>query len=1069
MAERTNYCYLLGLNPLKEESYKPEDIRKKIAKARETWANESRNKQNDTEKRFKSERLVEATEDMEKVFADPVLRHKEFVDGANLLKGRSMKLLQDCIVLTDGRKILIPGTIDGFMKKLHWDGVKEDDVIKLAGVLKEKPPEPASTKVQNAFKSLRTVDTYTVVELLNRLIGMSNLEIGLNRLTEGSSLSQLRTSFDVCEKRVNNVRPDVLPDQDSYINCLRTVKLILNDDAQMDELAELGRCHKMLAPAISNMELEYTGRQFTRDYFDKLLRAAMGSGADTRLALKILQQTCYKKKWPANFSDQESEMDRCPHCGFMVPSGPDTIYCSACGKELRIVCPSCGTAQPVNSAVCVKCGFNFKEGMQRAKILELNITSDLSKGMVIRAEKNLAELKRIFPGHPNLTAMTANLEKAKIDMASMKRLFNDAYSKKKYNEARLLCEDLTSKYPEALMEDLQLNHKYRDAKSKFDSAEIYCRKALACETVQESIGLYITAIGICPDHPAAKDRLREYPPAEPEDVKGKLENGVFKMEFVPPTDAKDVMFCVYRSRNSRMLIDEESRPLAEIPGTTFEDKNMDPGVPFYYSVYSKRWGVLSREGCHIGPVVLLAEVDGIMIEQIEGGLKLIYNRPRGCSRVRVWRDVAFRPEGANSSSLVELPVNDEPVYEDIGLEGGVQYSYLFVAEYDMRDGTERSLGTRCSGTPLKLPKPITNIAANWDSTDGTFTAHWSTQEKVVLYYSTKRIILQGSLNKKDDMNTWFKEIVPLVVYRDGIKFSVPDGQVIYLYPSIPVGNLCVVGPAYMLANLRPFRDLEKIISNRDCIITMDWPDGCVGAKIVVSDDGFKPGDDKTAEQLYVTKEQYQQDRLVRIPMGRSLKKYITVYAMYMVESQRASSKGIALEVYSGDCKKVRYSMESGRSSASISFVTDPSVDALPPMVAVRASDGIPLKRGDGEVVWSSEGPVALAEGRAKVDLPPKSLSDKERIRVFFEKDGDYNLYRFIHPLYGRRARWPETRRRTGREGWTTSARTASTTSTSTTSTGPAPTRRAPGCSRPRPARAAMPRSGGWRRRTAPPR
>ena len=820
----------------------------------------------------------------------------------------------------------------------------------------------------------------------------------------------------------------------------------------MAELSELGRCNKMLEPAISNMELEFSGRQFTRDYFDKLLRAAFGSGADTRLALLILQQTCYKKKWPANFSEKESEMDRCPHCGCLVPSGPDTIFCSACGKELRTVCPSCGTTQPVNSSVCVKCGFNFKEGMQRAKILELNINSDLSKGMVLRAEKNLEELKKVFPGHPGIAAMSSNLEKARIDMASMKRLFNDAYNKKKYNEARLLCEDLTAKYPEALLEDMQLNHKYRDAKSKCDSADVYCKKAAATESLGEAIGLYITAVGICPDFPTAKERLREYPPAEPEDVRGKLENGVFKMEFVPPTEAKDVMYCVYRGRNTRPMVDEEARPLAEISGTTFEDKTMDPGVPFYYSVYSRRWGVLSREGCHIGPVVLLAEVDGISIEQIDGGLKLMYNKPRGCSRVRAWRDVAFRPEGSDASNVVELPLKDEPVYEDIGLEGGVQYAYLFVAEYDMRDRTERSVGTRCTGTPLKLPKPITNIAARWNPTDGTFTAHWSYEGKVILYYSTKRNVLQGSLNKREDMNTWFKEIKPLMEYRDGIKFAVPDGQVIYVYPSIPVSNLCVVGPAYMLANLRPFRDLEKTVSNRDCIITMDWPQECIGAKIVVSDEGFKDGDDKTAEQLYVTKEQYQEDRQVRIPMGRSQKKFITVYAVYMVEGQRANSKGIALEVYSGDCKKVRYSVESTRSSTSITFETDPSVESLPPMVAVRATEGIPLKRKDGEVVWSSEGPLALSDGKATVGLPPKSLADKERVRIFFERDGDYNLYRFIHPLYGRGARWQGTRRRT-RRAWTTSARTASTTSTWTTSTGRAPTRPAPGCSRPRPARA----------------
>ena len=62
---RQNYCQLLGLNPLKESSYSTDAILKKIETKRGKWANDSRNKQNDTEQRFKSERLVEMTSDME--------------------------------------------------------------------------------------------------------------------------------------------------------------------------------------------------------------------------------------------------------------------------------------------------------------------------------------------------------------------------------------------------------------------------------------------------------------------------------------------------------------------------------------------------------------------------------------------------------------------------------------------------------------------------------------------------------------------------------------------------------------------------------------------------------------------------------------------------------------------------------------------------------------------------------------------------------------------------------------------------------------------------------------------
>ena len=213
--KRLNYCQLLGLNPFKEETYTIEAILKKLETKKGKWANDSRNKQNDTEQRFKAERLVESAPDIERVMRDPILRRKEFIEGQTILKGKSQKLRQDCIVLGDGTYLVLPGIAENYAKKLHWEGVTKADVLKQAGVREGNPPKPVSDKVLNAYKGLRAVDAYSPIEMLNTLINHPNLEIQLDPLSEGSSCSQIRNAFDVCDKRVNNVRPDVLPEQDS--------------------------------------------------------------------------------------------------------------------------------------------------------------------------------------------------------------------------------------------------------------------------------------------------------------------------------------------------------------------------------------------------------------------------------------------------------------------------------------------------------------------------------------------------------------------------------------------------------------------------------------------------------------------------------------------------------------------------------------------------------------------------------------------------------------------------------------------------------------------------------------
>ena len=82
--KKVNYCQLLGLNPLKESTYTDEAIQKKIQAKKEKWTNDSRNKQNDPEQRFKSEKLVGMVDDIVRVMGDPMLRKREFLEGKTL-------------------------------------------------------------------------------------------------------------------------------------------------------------------------------------------------------------------------------------------------------------------------------------------------------------------------------------------------------------------------------------------------------------------------------------------------------------------------------------------------------------------------------------------------------------------------------------------------------------------------------------------------------------------------------------------------------------------------------------------------------------------------------------------------------------------------------------------------------------------------------------------------------------------------------------------------------------------------------------------------------------------------
>jgi hypothetical protein len=107
-------------------------------------------------------------------------------------------------------------------------------------------------------------------------------------------------------------------------------------------------------------------------------------------------------------------------------------------------------------------------------------------------------------------------------------------------------------------------------------------------------------------------------------------------------------------------------------------------------------------------------------------------------------------------------------------------------------------------------------------------------------------------------------------------------------------------------------------------------------------------------------------------------------------------------VYSAECKKVRYTVETGRKNSVIELSTDESVESIPEIVMVRTEEGIPLRKGDGEILWSSEGPVQFTGGKCKLTISLKGHQDEEHMRLFFSNEEDYNLFRFVHPLYKRR-------------------------------------------------------------------
>ncbi|HKM13909.1 MAG TPA: zinc ribbon domain-containing protein [Candidatus Methanomethylophilaceae archaeon] len=993
MTKKKNFCRMLGLNPFKEDTYDIELISSIINSKERKWKEEGHDRQNDVSRRFRFHEDLDAIPEIKRVMGDETLRKKEFEDGRSLLKSKASMLKKDFVILHDGTPVRIPGAAESLIRKLRWEGVLAEDLVNLSGVREHDSEYSASKFVINAYRALNTVNAFTPVEMLNDLIRNKSLEIELPELNDNSSTEDIRKTFEKCEKRVNGVRPETLPQQDTYIQTMRAVKLTLSDDL-LNELIEYGMCQRALIPIMDIIEEEYTQPQ-GRSYIDSIISTYFTNPhLDFNLAIRILEDFCISKKFIINFSDSDSQMIRCSSCNAFVDSDAEATRCSICGDSIRIVCPECTAIQSSTNRSCVKCGFDLISGYKKALESEEIIKKLLTEGLVDEALNELETLKNKYSTYASIKEIEHTINVSKERLFSNKRRIVQAYDLRRFSEAVEAIEKLLAHYEMFLKNDRDMENIYNDSIKRLREAEKLIKKAE--NSNDGGLNLYVTAAEMCPDHPRVSEVLSRYPPAPPVDISFKAGDGKILIKYSVPSNRDKIKFCIYRDSYSIPESGPTSLPIAEIDTGYFLDDSVEPGVPYYYTVKSRRWGVLSKDSTSCGPISVYSEVNNVNIEPLEDGLLISYTKPKNCIRVRIWR------KREESHEEIELETESN-IIEDRGLVGDSVYYYLFVTEYESSEGRiERSSGSIFSCATKELPNPVKDLNISWNKSDGTFTAQW-TGENVILYSSPKSIKMQGLLIKQEDIDSWMTPLTLIEGKDEEVRFSLPDGTVQYIYPMIPIGKYAIRGQEVRVAELKPFRDVDWTVVGGECLVSVSWPKGAESAVIVITDSG-KPAEgpnDLNGERITVSAEAYSKNKMIKIPMGNYSRRTVTMYVIYDIEEKKTVSRAMAFDVIAGTYRKIHYFVErSTNNVARVTMQTNSEVEFIPPIIAVCTLEGIPLNSKDGETIWKSEVPMLVKNGQCKFNIKTKLL-DIEHMRIFFENSEDYAEFKFIHPLYGR--------------------------------------------------------------------
>ncbi len=588
----------------------------------------------------------------------------------------------------------------------------------------------------------------------------------------------------------------------------------------------------------------------------------------------------------------EKKKMECHHCHRSFDFTDGMTACPFCRKDIFRTCPKCGARQSWDDRTCTACGSDMDDRASRIRDLASGLVAAIGDGDVRTGERLLNELKSINPKDQRIGTFHQKLADVNRFLQENRKEFEDRYSSKKYYGANEVVANLRN-YPKVIDCDPELRREVSDTEGRVKAADDYCRKAADADSKSARMSMYINAIEICPDHPVARSNLENDPPLGPSDAIGKLTDHGFSIRFEPSADADNVTYCIFREKDRLPQVSDDSIPLAEINSTVYVDKDLEPGAEYYYSIYSKRWGILSKEGTYLGPIMRVLEVDKVSIKPINGGLRIKYEKPSGATRVRVWRS-----DGISQSPVsTELDLNGQTVYDDLGLEDGKKYYYLFVAEYEGQSKVERSPGVVFSATTFEVSKPVRDMVIKWSKADDTYFAKWSTDERVSLYRSGEKPSFDGERIRIDWLRSRMTRVEPIATYSDGMRFSLPAG-IHYICPVIEHGDTALCGTTTIVINLKTFRKVESYLSGDVCHIRMKWPDRAVEAMAMVSDGPCGP-DNQNAATYRFTREQYLRDGDIEVSVEPPDMTNITLFAIYEDNrGQRFPSRGVEIDLSS---------------------------------------------------------------------------------------------------------------------------------------------------------------------------
>lgn len=714
------------------------------------------------------------------------------------------------------------------------------------------------------------------------------------------------------------------------------------------------------------------------------------------------------------------ELEICPYseCGKIFEKGLKS--CPHCGKPLEVLCWNCNQKTPFTKEDngCPTCGAT-QHGHEvfNKKCFDLDVLLGNPMSNISALQTALLGIKNIVPNYASRTDSKVNSKVKEYESTIQQRVkleeslgskyreelakIQELKLKKHYQVALSIAKSLLVKYSTYNVESSrrivnEITNTILPAQKFFAAAQQYA----AQNNESMAVTYAVKAIDICDDYAEARQILQKYPPKPVSNLRVSANGDKIKLEW---EDRIKQNFITYTIIKKIGLVpaktDDGSVVDRGLSLKFFEDENVISATPYYYAVYTERYGVKSTLCTYSGSVSVFADVKNVRQDIIDGGIKVSWEYPQNIKSIEVWRnDGSVAPVRAGEGTKIECSLNG---FEDTNCAG--ENSYLIVCNYTIDDRCVQSKGVRVVFKPFEKTIPLQQIKIEpIENKKFIFSCAKGYVGKIKLYYSL--VPLNIPINKTQryiEFSSICKGLVAIDSISDNkgnLIFTLPEGRINHVYPIVSTEQLFIVSSPHLI-NMMEGIKCNHTVSGGSVLIKGSLHEKAKALVVKVNNERYINKIDDIGERLVYKRDSFIKNGEVELQLKADTINYITVFAEFEENGIKSYSLPLRLSppIDYREPVTVLYHIDFKASAEksfkiTINFEADKQV-TIPKLVLMQGHPR-PLNKNSGKLCERIDG-FTLTKGlfsskyTAKQVIKADPTSINTKFALFFSDDGGH--------------------------------------------------------------------------------